>query len=168
MIVLGEEPVSMKKANHHKVIFGLTLLISFFFFRGGEGLSQTEFKEEQGPEIRLGEVTVQIREIKSTPPLKLLEIQIEVKNQSQEMIAPPNSIKLVATPKEVKSLSKKTTSEFPFTSQESILELPLPPKTGRVMIFGYTLPEAALESITFEIQINPPEGEIKTVTWEGI
>jgi hypothetical protein len=36
------------------------------------------------------------------------------------------------------------------------------------MIIGYPLREEALESVTFEIQINPPEGEKKTVTWERI
>jgi hypothetical protein len=47
------------------------------------------------------------------------------------------------------------------------LNLPLQPISGRVMIIGYPLRAESPESITFEVQINPPEGEKKTVTWES-
>jgi hypothetical protein len=36
-----------------------------------------------------------------------------------------------------------------------------------VLIIGFSLLETKLESITFEVQINPPDGEKKTVMWEG-
>jgi hypothetical protein len=156
----------MKKSNYKKIIFPLAILISLFFLEGEKGLSQSESEVEKGPIIKLGEITVKIREFNSTPPLKLLEIQIEVLNQSQQTVAPPNSIKLAVTPKETKSLSTKSANEFPLTPQESILNFPLSPKSGRVMIIGYPFREEALESITFDVQINPPEGEKKTVTWE--
>jgi hypothetical protein len=35
-----------------------------------------------------------------------------------------------------------------------------------VLVIGFLIPEEKLGSITFEVQINPPEGEKKTVTWE--
>jgi hypothetical protein len=156
----------MKKTSYKKTILCLAILIFLFFLIARVGLSQTELKEEKGPEIKLGEVTVRIREFQSTPPLKLLEIQIEVLNKSQQSVAPPDSIKVIVTPKDIKSGSTKTPGESPFTPEESTLNLPLPPKTGRVMIIGYPLPEEAPESITFEVQINPPEGEQRTVIWE--
>jgi hypothetical protein len=34
------------------------------------------------------------------------------------------------------------------------------------MIIGYPFQTESPESITFEVQINPPEGEKKIVTWE--
>jgi hypothetical protein len=151
----------MKKTIYKKNVLCLAILIFLFFSTGRAGLSQTEVKEEKGPEIKLGEVTARIREFQSTPPLKLLEIQIEVLNKSRQSVAPADSIKVVVTPKEIQPVGK-----FSLTPEESTLNLPLPPKTGRVMIIGYPLPEETLESITFEVQINPPEGEQRTVIWE--
>jgi hypothetical protein len=156
----------MKKVNYKKTLFFLTILISLFFFWVGAGLSQPASIGEKGPEIRLGEVTVKIREFDSTPPLKILELQIEILNRSQQSVAPPNSIKVVVTPKEIKFSSTKSTSDFTPTPEETTLNLPLPPRTGRVMIIGYPFQTESPESITFEVQINPPEGEKKIVTWE--
>ena len=156
----------MKKVNYKKTIFFLTILISLFFFWVGAGLSQPASEAEKGPEIKLGEVTVKIREFDSTPPLKILELQIEILNRSQQSVAPPNSIKVVVTPKEIKFSSTKSTSEFTPTPEETTLSLPLPPRTGREIIIGYPFQTESPESITFEVQINPPEGEKKTVTWE--
>jgi len=156
----------MKKVNYKKTIFFLTILISLFFFWVGAGLSQPASEAEKGPEIKLGEVTVKIREFDSTPPLKILELQIEILNRSRQSAAPPNSIKVVVTPKEIKFSSTKSTSEFTPTPEEMTLNLPLQPISGRVMIIGYPLRTESPESITFEVQINPPEGEKKTVTWE--
>jgi hypothetical protein len=156
----------MKKANYKKTIFCLTILISLFFLEVGAGLSQPASEAEKGPEIKLGEVTVKIREFDSTPPLKILELQIEILNRSQQSVAPPNSIKVVVTPKEIKFSSTKSTSEFTPTPEEMTLNLPLQPISGRVMIIGYPFQTESPESITFEVQINPPEGEKKIVTWE--
>jgi hypothetical protein len=152
--------------GYKKTIYWLTILISLFFFGVGVGLSQPASEAAKGPEIKLGEVTVKIREFDSTPPLKILELQIEILNRSRQSAAPPNSIKVVVTPKEIKFSSTKSTSEFTPTPEEMTLNLPLQPISGRVMIIGYPLRTESPESITFEVQINPPEGEKKTVTWE--
>ena len=158
----------MKKADYKNTIFAVTILISFSFFAGATGLSQPASTAEKGPEIRLGEVAVKIREFESTPsPVKILELQIEALNQSKQSEAPPNSIKVVVTPKEIKFSSPKPTSEFTPTSEEMTLNLPLLPRSGQVMIIGYPLGIETPESITFEVQINPPDGEKKTVTWES-
>ena len=145
------------------------LLILIFLFLGGvrEGLPQPASTAEKGPEIKLGEVAVKIREFESAPsPFKILELQIEILNQSKQSAAPPNSIKVVVTPKEVKFLPTKPASELTLTPEETMLNLPLSPKAGRVMIIGYPFYKESPESITFEVQINPPEGEKKTVIWK--
>jgi hypothetical protein len=155
--------------QNHAFSNGVYLLILMFLFFLGvqEGLSQPASTAEKGLEIRLGEVAVKIREFESAPsPFKILELQIEILNQSQQSVAPPNSIKVVVTPKEIKFSSTKSTGEFNPTPEETTLNLPLPPKTGRVLIIGYPFQTESPESIAFEIQINPPEGEKKTVTWE--
>jgi len=149
-----------------KAIYCLTILIYLFLLGLGTGLSQPASVTEKGPEIRLGEVAVKIREFESTPPLKILEVQIKILNQSLQSIAPPNSIKVVVTPKEIKFSSEKSTSDFTITPEEATLNHPLPPRTSRVMIIGYLFEKEIPESIIFEVQINPPEGEKKTVTWE--
>jgi hypothetical protein len=154
--------------GYKKTIYCLTILISLFFFEVEAGLSQPASEAEKGPEIKLGEVTVKIREFDSTPPLKILELQIEILNRSQRSVAPPHSIKVVVTPKEIKFSSTKSTSDFAPTPEEATLNPPLPPRTGRVMIIGYPLQTESPGSITFEVQINPPEGEKKTVTWQGV
>jgi hypothetical protein len=154
--------------SYKKTIYSLTILVFFFSFGVGMGLSQPAPIAEKGPEIRLGEVAVKIREFESAPsPLKILELQIEIINQSRQSEAPPNSIKVVVTPKEIKFSSPKSTSEFTPTPEETTLNLPLLPRSGQVMIVGYPLRTESLESITFEVQINPPDGEKKTVTWES-
>ena len=124
-------------------------------------------KVERGPEIRLGETRFQTREIESPPSqLKMLEIHIEVINHSRTSPAPPNFIKVVVTPKEVKFSEGTPVTEFALNPEEVILNLPLPRSTGPVLIIGFSLLETKLESITFEVQINPPDGEKKTVKWE--
>jgi hypothetical protein len=132
-----------------------------------EGLSQSLFQEQQEPRIGIRNVTFRIREIESTPfPLKMLELHIEILNRSQRLLAPPNSIKVAVVPKEIKYKDTNVVAEMAFFPEEVTLNAALPPRTGRVMIVGFSMPEEKLESITFEVQINPPEGEKKTVTWE--
>jgi hypothetical protein len=158
----------MKRANYKKTIFYLTILISLCFLEVGEILSQPKSQEQKGPQIRLGEITFQIREIESKPsPLKMLEIQVEIFNRSYRSVAPPNSIKVVVVPKEIKYLEEPPAVNFTPTPEEMWLNSSLPPNTGRVLIIGLSLPEKKPESITFEIQINPPDGGKKMVTWEG-
>ena len=145
-----------------------SVLIFLLSMGMGEVFPQPKPKVERGPEIRLGEIRFQTREIGSPPSqLKLLEIHIEVINHSRTSAAPPNSIKVVVTPKEVKFSEGTPVTEFALNPEEVTLNFPLPPSTSRVLIIGFSLPETKPESITFEVQINPPDGEKKTVTWEG-
>ncbi len=151
-----------------KIIFGLSVFILLFAVNIREGLPQPKPKVERGPEIRLGETRFQMRELGSPPSqVRMLEIQIEILNRSPRSPAPPHSIKVVVTPKEVKFPEGTPVTEFALNPEEVTLNLPLPPSTGRVLIIGYSLLEAKPESITFEIQVNPPDGEKKTVKWEG-
>lgn len=151
-----------------KNIIYLFVLIFLPFLATGIILSQPGAEEEKGPEIRLGEITFSLREFQSTPSqLRMLEIHIEVFNRSRTSTAPPNSIKVVVTQKEAKFPEGTSVTKFASTPQEVTLDLPLPPSTGRVFIIGFSLLEAKPESITFEVQVNPPDGEKKTVKWEG-
>ena len=97
----------------------------------------------------------------------MLEVHIEILNKSRRITAPPDSIKVVVVPKEIKYPEGASATEFSPTQEETMLTVPLPPNTGRILIFGFALPEKKPESITFEIQVNPPDGEKKTVKWEG-
>ncbi len=161
--MIGQEAQMHKKSCTHLLI--LTLL---FLAGAGEGLSQPASNVEKVPEIRLGEVAVRIREFESvSSPFKILELQIEILNQSQQSVAPANSIKVVVIPKEIRFSSEESTNELSLTPEESTLNLPLSPKASRVMVVGYPFQKEVPGSITFEVQINPPEGEKKTVTWKN-
>jgi len=151
-----------------KTIIYSSILIFLLFLATVVVLSQPKAIEEKGPDIRLGEVTFLVREIESTPsPLKILEVHVEIFNRSQRSVAPPNSINVVVAPKEIKYPEGSSVAEFNPTQEEMTLTISLPPNTGRIFIIGLQLPEKKPESITFEIQINPPDGEKKTVKWEG-
>jgi hypothetical protein len=151
-----------------KTIIYLSIHIFLLFLTTGLILSQAGAEEETAPEIRLGEITFWVREFQSTPsPIRMLEIHIEVFNRSRLSTAPPNSIKVVVTQKEAKFPEGTPVTEFASSLQEVTLDLPLSPSTGRIFMIGFSLPETKPESITFEIQVNPPDGEKKTVKWEG-
>ncbi len=151
-----------------KPIIYLSFSLFLLFHATGVALSQPNAMEEKGPEIRLGEITFSLREFQSTPSrLRMLEMHIEVLNRSRTFTAPPNSITVVVTQKEAKFPEGTPVTEFASSPQEVTLDLPLPPSTGRVLIFGFSLPETKLQSITFEIQVNPPDGEKKIVKWES-
>jgi hypothetical protein len=153
---------------NRKIIIYLSVLIFLLFLATGIILSQPRAEEEKVPEIRLGEITFSVREFQSTPSqLRMLEIHIEVFNRSRSSTAPPNSIKVVVTQKEAKFPEGTRVTEFASGPQEVTLDFPLPPSMGRILMIGFSLPETKPESITFEIQINPPDGEKKTVKWEG-
>jgi len=145
--------------------FILILLLSF----GTERLSaQPRPEEEKGPEIKLGEIRFRMKGIGPTPSqLRMLEIQIEILNRSPKSTAPPHSIKVFVTPKEIKFPEGAPVADVTLNPEEVSLNLPLPPSTGRVLIIGFSLLELKPESITFEVQMNPPEGEKKTVRWKG-
>ncbi|MFB3887264.1 MAG: hypothetical protein ACE144_18725 [Thermodesulfobacteriota bacterium] len=149
------------------ILYVVTLML--LFFPGvREGLSQPSSPVGKAPEIALGEVIVKIREFESPSSLlKILELQIEVLNQSPQSVVPPNSIKVSVTPKEIKFAATGPASELTLTPEEATLGLPLLPKAGRVMIIGYPFQTENPQSITFEVQLNPPDGEKKIVTWEN-
>ncbi len=130
-------------------------------------LSQPKDGEEKA-DIKFGKITFQIRDFESaTPPLKMLEVQIEILNKSRKVIAPANSIRVVMIPKEIKFSEGTSGVEFKPSQEEITVPAPISPNTGRMVMFGFSLPEKKLESITFEIQINPPGGENSLVKWEG-
>ena len=154
--------------NHliRKAIVCLSALVLLLFLMTGVGFSQSKAAEENGPNIRLGEIRFQVRELASAPSLlRMLEIHIEIFNRSRQATAPPNSIKLVLVPIETKYPEGAPETKFDPGQRETTISVPLPPATGRVLTFGFSLPEKFPESVTFEIQINPPEGEKKTVTY---
>lgn len=151
-----------------KAIIYSSVLIFLLFLATWVVLSQPKVIEEKGPDIRLGEITFRVREFQSTPsPLRMLEIHIEVLNRSRSSTAPANSIKVVVVPKEVKYPGGASVPGFNPTQEETTLNDPLLPNMGRILIIGFSLPETKPESITFEVQVNPPDGEKKIVKWEG-
>ena len=146
-----------------KIALFLLILIHLSFVGIGKSTSQPLTKEE--PIIKLGEVTFKVREIEATPSnIKILEFYIEVLNRSRLAAAPPDSIKIVVSQKEVVYADPKPAEEFAPVPQEAVLSIPLPPLTGRVLIFGVPLPKEKVESITFDIHLNPPEGEKKNLS----
>ncbi len=156
----------MARESHKENIFYLAILISLCLLGMELGMSQPVQSAEKSPEIRMGEVTVRLREPESTPPFKILEIQIEILNKSQKSAAPSHSITVVVTPKEVTVSSTQPRAEWNPPPQETSLDLPLLPNRKRVLMIGYPIREEPLESVIFDVQINPPEGEKKTVRWE--
>jgi len=154
--------ISEKTFSYFSILFFLLFLAS------GEVYPQPKPSEEKGPEIKLGEVTFLVREFESTPsPMKMLEIHIEIFNKSQGIPASPNSVNVIVVPREIKYPEPVSQFEFNPPKEEATLTVPLPPNTGRILVIGFQLPEKRPESITFEIQINPPDGEKKTVKWDG-
>ena len=157
----------MAKLTRRAITYSSALILSLFL-ETGVLLSQPKVAEEKGPDIRLTGISFLVRELPSTPsPLKMLEIHIEIFNKSRQTTAPPNSIKLVLVAKETKYPERAPGTKFDPGQQETMVAVPLPPNTGRILTFGFSLPEKIPESMTFEIQMNPPEGEKKTVMWES-
>ncbi len=162
------------RKNFKKIFFSLLILLIMlmlaFLGNGREVFSQPilKGKEEKGPQIRFGKITFLLKEIETKPnPLNILEVQVEVINQSRRFIVPPNTLRVVIIPKEILFVGEPPSEGFQLSPEESTLNLPLPPGTGRMLIIGFPLPKERLESITFEVQINPPEGEMKVVSWQA-
>ncbi len=149
-----------------KIIF-YSLLLIFFLFQATGAFSQTKAVEKK-PDIKFGKITLQTREFESaTLPLKMLELQFEIINGSRTIPAPPNSIRVVVVPNEIKFSEETSAGEFKLTQEEMTIPSSLPPGTGRMVIFGFSLPEKKPESITFEVQINPPDGQKSVARWEN-
>lgn len=135
-------------------------------FGAPEALSQASGAGEKTLPVRIGAIAFQVREFAATPsPIQILEVQIEIINRSQKVTVPPNTIKVVAAPKEIKFSPSSPATPFAPPPEEIMLTYPLPPMAVRVMIVGFPVPKEKPESISFEVQINPPEGEKKTVTY---
>jgi hypothetical protein len=150
-----------------RIITYSSLLSFLLFLSTGVVFSQPKALEEKA-DIGFGKITFQTRDFESaTPPLRMLEVQIETLNKSRTVTAPPNSIRVVVVPKEIKFPEGTSGTEFNPSQEEVTLNVSLPPNTGRMVIFGFSLPEKKPESITFEVQINPPGGENSVVKWES-
>ncbi len=150
-----------------KIILYSSLLTLLLFQAAGVVFSQPKAVEEKA-DVRFGKITFQGRDFESaTPPLRMLEVQIEILNKSRRIAAPSNSIRVVVVPKEIKFPEGTSAAEFNPTQEEITVTVPLPPNTGRMVIFGFSLPEKRPESITFEVQMNPPDGENSIVKWES-
>ena len=150
-----------------KIILYLSVLSLLLFQTAGVAFSQPKVVEEKA-DIRFGKITFQTREFESaTLPLRMLEVQVEILNKSGRITAPSNSIRVVVVPKEIKFPEGTSGVEFNPTQEEITVPVSLSPNTGRMVIFGFSLPEKKPESITFEVQINPPGGENSIIKWES-
>jgi len=154
-----------KMKNMKKAIAGLTIAILIVLTGAHEGLPQPPPREEIARGT-LGNITFYIREIDAKPsPLTILEVQVEIVNRSRNSTILPNSVKAVVAPKEIK-LSSEQKNGFSLSTEEVTLTAPIPPGGSRLLIIGFQIPRERLESIVFEVQINPPDGEKKVIQWE--
>jgi len=150
-----------------RIILYSSLLVLLVLQTTDVAFSQPKAVEEKA-DIRFGRITFQTRDFESaTPPLRMLEVQVEIFNKSRKITASSNSIRVVVVPKEIKFPEGISDVEFNPSQEEVTLPVPLSPNTGRMLIFGFSLPEKKPESITFEVQINPPGGENSVVKWES-
>ena len=158
-----------KNINPSRIFFfSLFFLLLLSLPETAKVFSQPAQQQETLPQVRLEDINFRVRDIGSTPsPLMLLEVQVSVFNPSQKVAVPPNSIKLAIVPKEVTFLAPPPQDGLDLQPEITTLNFPLAPRTGRVLITAFSLPKEGVESITFEIQINPPQGEKKTATWRG-
>ena len=148
--------------------FSLFFLLLLFLPETAQVFSQPAQQEETLPQVRLEDINFRVRDIGSPPSsFRLLEVHISVFNPSQKVAVPPNSIKLAIVPKEVTSLDLPPKDGLDLEPEITTLNIPLAPRTGRILIAAFSLPKEGVESITFEIQINPPQGEKKTATWQA-
>jgi hypothetical protein len=150
-----------------KIALSFSLLSILLFQVTDTVFSQPKAAEEK-TDIRFGKITFRTREFESAaPPLNMLEVQVEILNKDRRITAPSNSIRVVVVPKEIRFREGTSQGEFNLTQEEVTVPAPLPPNTGRMVILGFSLPEKKPESITFEVQINPPGGESTIVKWES-
>ncbi len=150
-----------------RIIFYPSLLVLLVLQATEVSFSQPKAVEEKA-DIRFGKITFQTRDFESaTPPLRMLEVQVEIINKSRRITASSNSIRVVVVPKEIKFPEGISGAEFNPAQEEVTVPVSLSPNTGRMLIFGFSLPEKKPESITFEVQINPPGGENSMVKWES-
>jgi hypothetical protein len=160
-------PGGNKTDRFFKKLASFLLFLFPIAFWAPEALCQVSETAEKALPVRIGAIVFQVREIEATPsPIQMLEVQIEIINRSQKVTVPPNTVKLVAAPKEITFPSSRPASPFAPSTEEVMLTHPLPPMAIRIMVIGFPVPKERPESISFEVQINPPEGEKKTVTYK--
>ena len=146
--------------------FSLSLLVLLFVLGTAHVFSQPAQQEETVLQVRLETISFRVREIPSSPsPLTLLEVHVSVFNPNKKATVPANSIKLAIVPKEITLLSTPPKDQPDLQPEITTLNFPLAPETGRLLITAFSLPMEAVDSVTFDIQINPPQGEKQTATW---
>jgi hypothetical protein len=156
-----------KKMRGTSKIIGLCLALLFVYgLEEQTGFSQPSQKLDKDPLVEVGRIDFRLKEVQATPsPIQMLEIQIEIINPNPKETVPPNSIKVIAIPKEIRFSSESAAGPFTLPPEEVALNSPLPPKAVRIMIMGFSLPPEKPESISFEVQVNPPGGEKRTATY---
>jgi len=148
------------------IVLGLFFLCSINL-TGEETYSQTSINTKKELPVKMGAIEFRIREFEATPtPIRMLEIHVEVVSQSEQMTIPPNAIRIVVIPKEIQFSSPGPTGDFTPAPGEVTLTFPLPPKGIHIGIIGFSIPREKLQAISFEIQINPPEGEKRNATFQ--
>jgi hypothetical protein len=95
-----------------------------------------------------------------------LKIHIEIFNTSRQTFAPANFINLVMVPGEIQYPEGSSGQALTQPQEETILTVPSPSHTSRIMTFGFSLPAKVPQSATFEIQTDPQDGEKETGKWE--
>ncbi len=154
------------RSTGRMLAFLILLFFSSISYRTPEVYPQTPETPEKKYPVRIGAIGFQMREVAASPsPLRILEVQVEILNRSQKEPVPPNVIKVIVVPKEIKFVPSAPPIEFAPHPGEVTLTHSLPPSTGRVIIVGFPLPKENLQTISFEVQVNPPEGEKKTATF---
>jgi hypothetical protein len=133
------------------------------FFPLGQVFCQPAQREAATDRMRIDDVNFRFREVES---VRLLEVHVKVFNPSQKVTIPANSIRLALIAREVSYSGTLPQEGLDLPPETTPLHHALPPKTGCILITAFSLPNEKVESITFEIQINPAEGEKKTVTWK--
>jgi hypothetical protein len=152
--------------NLKKTIVGISITILMALIGSDNGFPQPPPKEEIARGT-LGNISFYIREIEAKPSLlTILEIQVEIINRSRNSTVLPNSVKAMVAPKEIK-FSSEQKDGFSLSTEEATLTAPISPGGSRLLIIGFQIPKERLESIVFEVQINPPGGEKKVVQWEN-
>jgi hypothetical protein len=153
----------------HQVVkgsFRFVFIAALFLITSADGLCQGSVQEGSVLRIGIGNVSFQVREVQASPaPIRILDVQVEVMNQSQTDVVPAQTLKAVVQPKEVTYPPSRTSNAFPLGGMDFVINQPPPPGTGRLVIFSFSLPGERPESITFEIQVNPPAGPRKSAVW---
>ena len=112
-------------------IIGLCLALLFVCgLEEQTGFSQPSQKPDKDPLVEVGRIDFRLKEVQATPsPIRMLEIQIEIINPSPKETVPPNSIKVIAIPKEIRFSSESAASPFYSSSGRSSLKQS-PPSQG--------------------------------------